>query len=165
MSFAIHSDSLGHERQQAEDDEYVLVLTGNVHAFAAPGAPWDESFRSMTVNLMASHPVISLRDTQSGFDWLQVILVISALATDAVALWAIADRIGEFGASPNRMAALGVNLLLLANLAVSALLYIRFLQGRCAFSALERWQTGYLPVYAAWAAIVVVAFPPLFGFE
>ena len=25
--------------------------------------------------------------------------------------------------------------------------------------ALERWQTGYLPVYAAWAWIVVLAFP------
>ena len=25
-------------------------------------------------------------------------------------------------------------------------------------------QTAYLPVYAVWAAIVVVAFPPVFGF-
>jgi hypothetical protein len=28
----------------------------------------------------------------------------------------------------------------------------------------ERWQTDYLPVFAAWAAIVVIAFPPLFGY-
>jgi hypothetical protein len=33
-----------------------------------------------------------------------------------------------------------------------------------AFSVLERWQTDYLWVYAARAAIVVVAFPPLFGY-
>jgi hypothetical protein len=26
------------------------------------------------------------------------------------------------------------------------------------------WQTAYLPVYAVWAAFVVVVFPPLFGF-
>ena len=32
------------------------------------------------------------------------------------------------------------------------------------FAALERWQTGYGPVYAVWAAAVVVVFPPLFGF-
>jgi hypothetical protein len=31
------------------------------------------------------------------------------------------------------------------------------------FGAIERWQTDYLPVYAAWAAIVVVVFPPAFG--
>ncbi len=31
-------------------------------------------------------------------------------------------------------------------------------------AALERWQTGYLPVYAAWAWIVVLAFPPLFSY-
>jgi hypothetical protein len=38
------------------------------------------------------------------------------------------------------------------------------LRGRAPFAALERWQTSYLPVYAAWAAVVVVAFPPLFRF-
>ena len=31
-------------------------------------------------------------------------------------------------------------------------------------AALERWQTSYLPIYSAWAAIVVIVFPPLFAF-
>ena len=66
---------------------------------------------------------------------------------------------------PNKLAALGENLVLLVNLTWSAWLYARFLGGRGPFSALERWQTAYLPVYAAWAAFVVVAFPPLFGFK
>jgi hypothetical protein len=43
-------------------------------------------------------------------------------------------------------------------------LYIRFLRGRGPFARLERWQTGYIPVYAAWAAIVVAVFPPLFRY-
>ena len=43
-------------------------------------------------------------------------------------------------------------------------IYIRFLRGHGSFAALERWQTNYLPVYAAWAAIVAIAFPPLFGY-
>jgi hypothetical protein len=43
-------------------------------------------------------------------------------------------------------------------------LYIRFLSGRGSFAALERWQTDYLPVYAVWAATVVIVFPPLFGY-
>ena len=94
----------------------------------------------------------------------QVVLVVSALLADAVALWAIAARISEFGFSPNRVAALGENLILLVNLAWSAVLYIRFLRGRGSFTGLERWQTEYIPVYALWAAIVVIVFPPVFGY-
>jgi hypothetical protein len=110
---------------------------------------------------------VSARDPQSPpgvFDLMQVVLVVSALLADAVALWAIAARITEFGFSPNRVAALGVNVLLLVNLLWSAVLYIRFLSGRGSFSVLERWQTDYLPVFAIWAAIVVIVFPPMFGY-
>ncbi len=110
---------------------------------------------------------VSARDPHTPpdlFDALQLLLVVSALIVDAVALAAIAGRISEFGFSPNRVAALGENLILLVNLAWSAWLYARFLRGRGPFSALERWQTDYLPVYAIWAGFVVVVFPPLFGY-
>jgi hypothetical protein len=110
---------------------------------------------------------VSARDPRSPpgvFDALQVVLLVSALLTDAVALWAIAARITELGFTPNRVAALGENAILLVNLAWSAVLYVRFLRGRGAFTDLERWQTSYVPVYAVWAAIVVIVFPPLFGF-
>lgn len=108
---------------------------------------------------------ISARDPRaprSTFDVLQVVLVVSALLADGVALAAIAARIGEFGLSPNRVAALGENIVLLTNLAGSAVLYLRFLLGRGTFRALERWQTGFLPVYGIWAAIVVIVFPIVF---
>ena len=98
------------------------------------------------------------------FDVVQVVLVLCALATDVVALSAIAARISEFGFSPNRVAALGENVILLVNLAWSAVLYIRFLRGRGSFTELERWQTNYIPVYAVWAAVVVAVFPPLFRY-
>src|SRR4051812_22342725 len=110
---------------------------------------------------------VSARDPQSppgAFDVVQVVLVVSALLADTVALWAVAARITEFGFSPNRVAALGENGILLVNLAWSAVLYIRFLRGRGSFAGLERWQTDYLPVYAVWAAIVVIVFPPIFGY-
>jgi hypothetical protein len=111
---------------------------------------------------------LSARDPRSPrnvFDLMQVVLVVSALLADAVALWAISARITEFGFSPNRVAALGANAILLVNLAWSAVLYIRFLSGRGSVARVERWQTDYLPVYALWAAIVVVVFPPAFGFD
>ncbi|MCR4342030.1 MAG: permease prefix domain 1-containing protein [Gemmatimonadaceae bacterium] len=110
---------------------------------------------------------ISARDPRTPpgvFDVLQVVLLVSALLADMLTLWAIVARIDEFGFSPNRVAALGMNVILLVNLAWSAVLYVRFLRGRGSFAALERWQTNYLPVYAIWAAIVVIVFPPLFGY-
>ena len=110
----------------------------------------------------------SARDPQAPpdfFDALQLLLVVSALMVDGVALWAISARISEFGFTPNRVAALGENLILLVNLAWSAWLYARFLRHRGSFAALERWQVAYLPVYSVWAALVVVLFPPLFGYR
>jgi hypothetical protein len=110
---------------------------------------------------------ISARDSRApagAYDVVQVVLLVSALAADALALWAIAARITEFGFTPNRVAALGGNVILLVHLAWSAALYIRFLRGKGSFASLERQQTDYLPVYAVWAAIVVIVFPPAFGF-
>jgi hypothetical protein len=110
----------------------------------------------------------SARDPQAPpdfFDGLQLLLVVSALVVDGVALTAIAARISEFGFTPNRVAALGENLILLVNLAWSAWLYASFLRNRGSFAALERWQIAYLPVYSVWAALVVVVFPPVFGYR
>ena len=73
-------------------------------------------------------------------------------------------RTGEFGFSANKTASLGLNLILLVNLAWATWLQLGFVRGRQSFSRLERWQTAYLPVYVGWAAIVVVVFPPVFGF-
>ncbi|SDK66302.1 permease prefix domain 1-containing protein [Arthrobacter sp. ok362] len=110
---------------------------------------------------------ISARDPLAApglFDVLQLALVIAALAVDAVMLTAMLTRIAEFGYSPNKIAALGLNLLLLVHLVRAAWLAVGFLRRRLPFTAVERWQTRYLPIYGAWAAVVVVAFPPIFGF-
>jgi hypothetical protein len=108
---------------------------------------------------------VSARDPRTPpgpFDVVQLVLVISALIADVVALWAIGSRISEFGFTPNRVAALGENIILLANLMGAAVLSTRFLRGRGSFVAVEKWQTDYLPVYAIWATIVVVVFPLVF---
>jgi hypothetical protein len=63
------------------------------------------------------------------------------------------------------VAALGENIILLVNLGWSAVLYARFLARRASFAPLESWQTGYLPVYAIWAWIVVVVFPIIFKYR
>jgi hypothetical protein len=63
------------------------------------------------------------------------------------------------------MAALGLNLLLLVNLAWSAVLYARFLGRRAPFMRLERWQTAYMPSFAVWGWFVTALFPVIFNYR
>ncbi|MFD0206494.1 MULTISPECIES: permease prefix domain 1-containing protein [Saccharothrix] len=98
------------------------------------------------------------------FDKLQLALVVSALLIDVLVLLEITGRITEYGTTPNKAAALGENVILLANLAWSAWLMTGLIRRRVPFAGLERWQTAYLPVYAVWAWVVVLVFPPLFGY-
>jgi hypothetical protein len=116
---------------------------------------------ALVLYVIAAH-----RDTdQPGpFEYLSLGLILAALAADSVALVSILGRLSARGITPNKLAALGENLALLVNLTGLAVLYIRYLAGRGSYRSLMRWQTAYLPVYAVWAAIVALGFPPLFGF-
>lgn len=101
----------------------------------------------------------------SWFDTLQLVMLVAAIAVDLLVLAAMLTRIGEFGASPNKLASLGLNLILLACLAGAAWLQVGYLRGKTTHAARERWQTGFLPVYAVWAFAVAVILPPLFAFQ
>jgi hypothetical protein len=111
---------------------------------------------------------MSAREPSTSPNWMdgiQLVAVLSALVLDAMVLGSMIARIGELGFTPNRTAALGLNLVLLVNLAGAALLSARFIARRSTLHRLERWQTTYLPVFALWAATVVVILPPLFAFD
>jgi hypothetical protein len=98
-------------------------------------------------------------------DRVQLVTIVSALVLDVMVLVAMVARIGDLGFTPNRAATLGLNLVLLVNLATTAWLSMRFIARRSTFHRLERWQTTYLPIFAIWAAMVVVVLPPVFGFD
>jgi hypothetical protein len=100
----------------------------------------------------------------SWFDRLQLLMVVAALVIDVILLIAMIGRIGTYGASANKLASLGLNLILLVNLAGAAWLQFGFVRGRVRYAQLERWQTAYVPVYLVWAVIVAVVFPPVFSF-
>jgi hypothetical protein len=110
---------------------------------------------------------MSAREPSQPAGWMdrvQLLAIGSALVLDLMVLGTMVARIGELGFTPNRAAALGLNLVLLVNLAGAAWLSMQFLRGNVAFHRLERWQTSYLPVFALWAAAVVVVLPLVFGF-
>jgi len=153
---------------------FALVLLAFVVTMAATGRGIDverEILIAVDVLLVVVFGLllysISARDPlapPSFLDWIQLTLVGTALLVDVLALWAIGARISDFGFTPNRLAALGMNVVLMVNLAGSAVLYVRFLRGGMAFSRLWDWQMTYLYVIAGWAAVVAFLFPPLFGF-
>jgi hypothetical protein len=110
---------------------------------------------------------ISARDPATPptlFDRLQLALASSALLIDILVLVAIMGRITEWGTTPNKAAALGVNVILLANLGWTAFLLADFVRRRRPFEQLEQWQTRYVAVYAVWAWTVVLVFPFVFSY-
>ena len=75
---------------------------------------------------------MSARDPSQPPGWMdriQLVAVVSALLLDVMVLGSMAARIGDLGFTPNRAAALGLNLVLLVNLAGAAWLSTRFLTG------------------------------------
>ena len=154
---------------------FALMLAGAAVSYAATGlggATFDRELVGvfdalMVVVLGLVLYGISAREPSRPPDWMdriQLAAVASALLLDAMVLTSMAARIGDLGFTPNRAAALGLNLVLLANLAVTARLSTRFVTGRGRLHELERWQTTYLPVFALWAATVVLILPPAFRF-
>lgn len=110
---------------------------------------------------------ISARDPARPPGWMdriQLLAVAAALVLDGMVLYVMIVRVGDLGFTPNRVATLGLNVVLLASLAGTAWLSFKFITGRGTLHRLERWQTSYLPVFAIWAAAVVVVLPPLFNF-
>ena len=155
---------------------FAVMLAGAAVVYAVTG--FGEAFDRELVSVFDALLVVvlglvlygmSARDPSTSspgwMDGIQLVAVVSALVLDLMVLGAMIARIGELGFTPNRTAALSLNLVLLANLAGAAWLSARFLTRRSSLYRLERWQTSYLPVFALWAAAVVVILPPLFAFD
>lgn len=90
-------------------------------------------------------------------------LSIITIIIDMIALSAIFYRLGEFGLTPNRLAVLVSNGLVLANLILimTDLSKVNF-KGK-KFDIVENTVSKFLPVYLSWIIIVVFGFPLFFG--
>ncbi len=97
-------------------------------------------------------------------DWINLALIVVALLIDVAALWQILIRLGTMGITPNKMAALGENVLVMINLLGLGYHLVRIYRQQATFDTLERFQTAYLTVYAGWLAVVAFGFPLVFGF-
>jgi len=94
-----------------------------------------------------------------------VILAFLAIINNCVALTAIAFRLMEMGITPNRLAVLGCNVLVLLNLIFVTIQLLGLLNGQKSLKDVEKSMTRFLPYYAFWAAIVIFVFPLIFSFQ
>jgi hypothetical protein len=92
-------------------------------------------------------------------------LALLAIIDNGIALSAIGFRLLEFGISPNRLAVLGSNALVMVHLMLATKKLWEFLQGQKTMEEVELRITDYLPIYAIWAAIVSFLFPLIFQFS
>lgn len=97
-------------------------------------------------------------------DKINLALVVVTILIDAIALSAILFRIASFGFTPNRVAVLGANLVIIVHLGMICGAYIGFLRQRAGFAAMRQAAGSYLPVYAVWAALIAFLLPVIFRF-
>ena len=93
------------------------------------------------------------------------ILSIITVLIDLIALSAIFYRLGAFGITPNRLAILGSNILILGNLALIIIDLYKVNFRKALITEVELTIAKYLPVYLIWILFVVFGFPLVFGMK
>jgi len=91
-------------------------------------------------------------------------LSLLTLVVNGIAFTAILFRISEWGITPNRLAILGANFLMLANLVFIAFRLFNRVVRKDEKSKVENAIANFLPIYIFWAMVVVFVFPLLFNF-
>lgn len=93
------------------------------------------------------------------------ILSIITVIIDLIALSAIFYRLGSFGITPNRLAVLGSNILILGNLVLIIIDLYKVNFKNSHIKEVELTISKYLPAYAIWILFVIIAFPLIFGIK
>lgn len=94
-----------------------------------------------------------------------LLLAILTIVVNGIALMAILFRISEWGFTPNRLAVLGGNVLILTNLLIVTYRLSMAVYKGLGNEGVEPSIAQFLPIYSLWTAIVVFGFPLLFGFR
>ncbi|MBC6492957.1 hypothetical protein ACFSQD_00375 [Flavihumibacter stibioxidans] len=108
----------------------------------------------------------SSRSAKSNLEiWVLTLLSVMTIIVNSIALSAILFRIAEWGITPNRMAVLGSNVLILANLLWVTIRLFRVVSKKAGINEVGKTIAYFLPVYFIWTVIVTFVFPLIFGFK
>lgn len=92
-------------------------------------------------------------------------LSIVTVIVNGIALSAILFRISEWGITPNRLAVLGGNVLILANLLIVTYRLFKTIKDNTEIEKVENSIASFLPIYCLWTIFVTFIFPVLFNFK
>ena len=93
------------------------------------------------------------------------LLSVLTVIVNGIALSAIVFRISEWGITPNRIAVLGGNILMLTNLILVTIRLFKALRRKNNKTEVGVAIALFLPVYAIWAFLVTFFFPLIFNFK
>ncbi len=150
-----------------------MTATYLVMAFIGGQNPFVDRSFLITVNglliVVLGMSVLSIAergedDVVGWVDRVNLALLSVTLLIDVLALSAIVFRLASYGFTPNRVVVLGANLVILVHLALIFRAHVGFVRGAADVGAIRRAAAGYLPAYAAWAAVVSFVLPFVFGF-
>lgn len=97
--------------------------------------------------------------------WLLFSLAIVTGIVNGIALSAILFRISEWGITPNRLAVLGGNILILTNLLMVTYKLYKTIKNFDERENIEKSIAIFLPIYSIWTVIVTFIFPLIFNFK
>ena len=145
----------------------LTVLAVYLPALVLSGGLADrDSLLALNVTLVAVLALVLLMEAERPdrrrvwTDGVAAALVVLALVADGFAFGSIAARLAG-GLTPNRLAVVGLNVLVAAHFAGLAPALVRRALGGGPGPE-EAWTARFLTVYALWSAAVVLAFPFLF---
>jgi hypothetical protein len=97
--------------------------------------------------------------------WVLLGLAIVTIILNSIALSAILFRISEWGITPNRLAILVGNFLILGNLLMVTYRIIKTIKDSKEKENIEKSIATFLPIYSIWTIIVTFIFPIIFNFK
>ncbi len=104
------------------------------------------------------------RENRTG-NFILFALSIVTVIVNGIALSAILFRISAWGITPNRLAVLGGNILMLTNLCMVTFRLFKHVSKKADIGEVENSISMFLPVYTLWTIIVTIIFPLIFHFK
>ncbi|GAB1358583.1 DUF4153 domain-containing protein [Porphyromonadaceae bacterium] len=105
------------------------------------------------------------KNNSGRFSFLMLFILSSVtVIINGIALSAILFRLFEWGITPNRLAVVGSNMLILINLLMVTYRLFISLRDDSQRASVENSIASFLPIYSGWALIVAVVFPVAFSF-
>ena len=126
-------------------------------------------FNGLLVGIMAII-LFSVAETSKKNEYRTGSLILLALSVvtalvNGIALSAILFRISEWGITPNRLAILGGNILMLTNLLIITFKLFKNVSKKTDISEVENSISMFLPIYILWTIIVIFIFPLIYNFQ